>query len=504
MTKSRARTEFGDFQTPEDLAARAVAVVRCRGVRPAAVVEPTCGVGTFLVAALEGFPDATRALGIEVNPAYLAQAKVRVMAGTASQKTTLREADFFAFDWSGAFRGLPEPILIIGNPPWVTASELGSLKSANVPVKSNFQERSGFDAITGKSNFDIAEWMLIRLLECVRERCATVAMLIKTTVARRVLLHVWQANLPVAAAAIYTFDAGKHFGVSVDACLLVCDVEPGTSSSECAVSDLEHPNVIQSTIGYEQGALLADKDAYQRLSHLRCRGVGEPLYRWRSGVKHDCAPVMELRMQGKDLRNGLGEVVQLEDAFLYPMRKGSEVARGAPAEPSRFMIVTQRHTGQDTRAIADVAPMTWRYLCDHAERLDKRRSSIYRNRPRFSVFGVGPYTFALWKVAICGLYKKLDFVCMGPSRGKPVVLDDTCYFLPCGGEAEARLLAALLNSQTAHEFFGAFVFWDAKRPITAQLLGRLDLVALAQEEGLKDRLVALRPGVAATADQLLF
>ena len=41
----------------------------------------------------------------------------------------------------------------------------------------------------------------------------------------------------------------------------------------------------------------------------------------------------------------------------------------------------------------------------------------------------------------------------------------------------------LLNSDAARNFFRSFVFWDAKRPITAQILGCLDLRILAEEAG---------------------
>ncbi len=40
------------------------------------------------------------------------------------------------------------------------------------------------------------------------------------------------------------------------------------------------------------------------------------------------------------------------------------------------------------------APKTWKYLLSHGEALDGRRSSIYQNRPRFSVFGIGRYSLA--------------------------------------------------------------------------------------------------------------
>lgn len=152
------------------------------------------------------------------------------------------------------------------------------------------------------------------------------------------------------------------------------------------------------------------------------------------------------------------------------------------------MLVTQKFIGEDTSQIRDRAPKTWRYLEKHADLLDSRTSSIYRKRPRFSVFGVGHYSFAPWKVAISGFYKKLDFKIVGPHKAKAVVLDDTCYFIPCKSRDEAQLLDGLLNSKVAKEFFSALVFWDTKRPITAALLHRLDVLALAQAIGLEAEL----------------
>ncbi len=152
------------------------------------------------------------------------------------------------------------------------------------------------------------------------------------------------------------------------------------------------------------------------------------------------------------------------------MLKSSEVAKGCSSCNRRVMLVTQRRVGDDTRSIERQAPKTWAYLESHRDRLQKRASTIYRGRPEFSIFGVGDYSFAPWKVVISGFYKSLRFFAVGPVSGKPVVLDDTSYFLPCRSEKEAELLAALLNSPQAQAFYSAFVFWDGKRPITADLL----------------------------------
>jgi len=125
----------------------------------------------------------------------------------------------------------------------------------------------------------------------------------------------------------------------------------------------------------------------------------------------------------------------------------------------------------------------------YASLLDQRKSSVYKNRARFSVFGVGPYSFAPWKVAISGLYKKLDFVCVPPFQGRPVVLDDTCYFFPCQSREECRVLHELMMSDPAQEFLSAFIFWDAKRPITAGVLNLLNLAALARRLGRENEIV---------------
>ena len=138
----------------------------------------------------------------------------------------MRES-FFEVDWNNILRDLPEPILVVGNPPWVTNSTLGAIGSSNLPKKSNFQNYNGLEALTGKSNFDISEWMLIKLLEMLEGRRATVAMLCKTAVARKVLVHAWKNDISLADAEIHPIDAAASFGAAVDACLLVCSLSPG-------------------------------------------------------------------------------------------------------------------------------------------------------------------------------------------------------------------------------------------------------------------------------------
>ena len=479
--KTKLIAEFGDFQTPPQLAEAVCSLVAKKRVRPAAVIEPTCGRGNFLAAAQKEFPTAGL-IGYDINPDYVSAAQQRLPQSSVSV------GNFFDLDWRQLLDELPEPLLIVGNPPWVTNSELGTLGSKNLPIKNNFQNHRGLDALTGKSNFDISEWMLMKLAEWLSGREATLAMLCKTVVARKALLHTWKRNIPIGSAEIHAIDANKHFEAAVDACLLLCRFSPNKPNKTCKVyhSLGSKPN---GTLGFHEGRLLADIGAYEELKHLE----GESLYRWRSGVKHDCRNVMEFHRQDGRLINGFGEAVDLEERYLFPMLKSSELANGKTENPKRWMLVTQKTVGEETGAIEHQAPKTWKYLTAHAELLDGRRSSIYQTRPRYSVFGVGKYTFAPWKVAISGFYKRLFFAKVGVFQGKPVVLDDTAYFVDCDSEQEADLVCSLLNSDMTRRFYSAFIFWDAKRPITVSTLKLLDIQRLAESQHRLEALKSCRP-----------
>ncbi len=476
--KNKQKTEFGDFQTPIELARKACSLLSQRGLKPFSILEPSCGKGSFLRASFEFFPHVKNIIGIDINKKYVDMARCAI-SNLAPQTISIHimHDDFFHVDWATVLKSLPDPLLVIGNPPWVTNAELGRIGSCNLPDKSNFQNRRGIDAITGKSNFDISEWLLNQALEWINGRQATLAMLSKTAVARKVLHHAWKSGQHLEGSDIYHIKASRYFGAAVDACLLVVSASPSNSNFDCLVHNSLKNSAPAMVFGYRQGRLVANIANFKRWKHLE----GEERYKWRSGIKHDCAKVMEFRKESERYRNGLGELVALEDNYVFPMFKSSDIGNAHNLSPCRWMLVPQQVIGENTLQIRQLAPETWKYLQRHAHLLDQRASSVYRNRPRFSVFGVGNYSFAPWKVAISGFYKKLDFKVVGPYTGKPIVLDDTCYFVACQTKEEAFFIARLLNSEIARDFFSAFIFWDEKRPITADILKRLDLLALAQE-----------------------
>lgn len=481
------RKEYGDFQTPLPLARCVAALVGQNGKDFSTIIEPTCGVGAFLQAAAERFGTSPVYLGFEVNPDYVEAARV-ALARNGPPHGKVQQRDFYTINWKQFLSKQVGPVLIIGNPPWITNAGMGVINGKNLPEKSNFQGHSGLDAMTGKANFDISEWMLVKLAEALQPRGGTLAMLVKTVVARKLLAHCWSKGIPIIDAAIYRIDAAEHFDAAVDASLVVIEfgevAKPGRAQVYGQLSRTIRPT---ATIAIEDGTLVADLDAYRTTKHL----IGCSTLRWRSGIKHDCSKVMELEFKGQQLKNGLGECLDLEPDYLLPMFKTSEVAGGSVDHCHRRMIVTQHCIGEETTGIAERAPKTWSYLQRHRALLNKRGSSIYRGKPEFSIFGVGDYTFSPWKIAISGMYKSLRFVKVGPCQAKPVVFDDTTNFIPCPSEAAATMLLSLLDSEEARTFYKSFIFWDAKRPITVDLLGRLNIHSLAASHGISDKFVRL-------------
>ncbi len=460
--------EQGDFQTPRVLTDPICKFLVEQGATPRTIVEPTCGTGTFLRSCLEFFPSCETLYGFDIEQTYIDSLTREYAQNT---NVTCRQQDFFTFDWEDFVQHQKGPILIIGNPPWVTNATIGSMKGTNLPTKSNFLRLNGLDALTGKSNFDISEWMLLRMISALKKKQGIIAMLCKTSVARKVLTYCWSRNIATTDSKIVLVDARAGFNVSVDACLLYLALNYPLARTESAeiFTGFQTKTPVQ-TIGHTDGMLVSNMRLYQKYRHLAHRVVSGN--RWRTGIKHDCSSVMELRKIKQDVYvNGFGEEIELEPTYIFPLMKSSDVANSR--EPTKWVIVPQRAVGDDTQIIQRSAPRTWRYLVNHSAYFEKRGSKIYRGRPRFSIFGIGEYSFLPWKIAISGFYKSTTFRLIGEYEHRPVMFDDTVNFLGFHDQQSAKEAVGKLNAHPAQALTRSLTFWDAKRPITTALLSYL-------------------------------
>lgn len=193
------------------------------------------------------------------------------------------------------------------------------------------------------------------------------------------------------------------------------------------------------------------------------------------GLKHDCSKVMELEKKDGKFYNNLNEEVDIEPDLVYPILKSSDLKGKEVTSFRKYVIVTQKSTSDDTSRIKIRQPQTYSYLSNHSAWFDRRGSIIYKKRPEFCIFGIGPYSFQQYKVVIAGLYKSTLFSLVKPMENKCVMLDDTCYLLGFDDENTANCILKILNSEIVQRFLKSLVFYDAKRSINKDLLMRIDL-----------------------------
>src|SRR5262249_50791384 len=145
------------------------------------------------------------------------------------------------------------------------------------------------DALTGKANFDIAEYIALKLIEELCDEDLTIALLCKTSVARNVFQYLYDRGIPFSSGAIRSMDASQWFHVAVDACLFTVTLgAPQTPAVQVYASLTDTAPCAQIT--YRNHTLIAGVDDFPQFDQI----YGKSRIEWRQGVKHDASSVMEL------------------------------------------------------------------------------------------------------------------------------------------------------------------------------------------------------------------
>ena len=279
-------------------------------------------------------------------------------------------------------------------------------------------------------------------------------------------------GLPIGGIQKLNIDAKKEFNVSVDACFFVAKL---SQQAELFCTDIDYYTLNENrSFGWVENKFVNSIDDYKLASDIdgKCQFV------WRQGIKHDCSKVMEFEHYDGHYKNGLNQEFTIENDLAFGLLKSSDLKNTHTNSYRKLTIVTQRKIGQETSYIKRDFPLTFEYLDKNREHFDKRKSSIYRGKPRFSIFGVGDYSFMPYKVAISGMYKRTHFTLVSPDNGKPIMLDDTCYFIGFEEMRFAQIALHLLNHEHTQQFLKAIIFPDSKRSITKDILMRIDFFKL--------------------------
>ena len=144
----------------------------------------------------------------------------------------------------------------------------------------------------------------------------------------------------------------------------------------------------------------------------------------------------------------------IEPDLLYPLLRGRDVKRWQ-AKPSAYTIITHL-PGMRLNAIPEDEmktdyPKTYLYLKRFEAALRQRKSRgvadmIEGGAPFYTMFAVGDYTFAPYKVVWPWISVGVRAALVSESEGKPVCPEHNTSFLNLLREDEAHFICALLNS----------------------------------------------------------
>ncbi len=161
----------------------------------------------------------------------------------------------------------------------------------------------------------------------------------------------------------------------------------------------------------------------------------------------------------------------IEPDLLYPLLRGRDVQRWK-AEPSAFILMVQdpiKRRGMDEKELQTHHPRTYGYLKRFVPVLRQRAAfkryftrpvrggKVAETGPFYSMFNVGDYTFALWKVVWREVAHTLDAAVAPPHNRKPTVPDHTLIAVECSGKEEAHYLCGVLNSSPARLAVQAYI-----------------------------------------------
>jgi hypothetical protein len=121
----------------------------------------------------------------------------------------------------------------------------------------------------------------------------------------------------------------------------------------------------------------------------------------------------------------------------------------------------EERQGYDEEWLQENCPRTYGYLKRFEEVLRERRSRgisdmLKKGAPFYTMFAVGTYTFAPWKVVWRGqVAPQLIAAVVSTLSSKVIVPDQTAYFAPFDSAMAAHFFCALLNSSSVRFAYAA-------------------------------------------------
>lgn len=152
----------------------------------------------------------------------------------------------------------------------------------------------------------------------------------------------------------------------------------------------------------------------------------------------------------------------LEADLVYPLIRGRDVRRWQAA-PSAHIILAQdpkTRTGIQETTMQVRQPDTYQYLKLFEKQLRQRKTSAVRRLMSsgafYSMFAVGEYTMADWKMVWRDMGSRIQVAVVGPREGRPVCPEHHVMAVSFSDPEAAHFLCAALNSSPAQALVAAY------------------------------------------------
>ncbi|WP_135830689.1 N-6 DNA methylase [Halorussus halobius] len=503
-----ARLALGEYNTPRGVAELAVEQLDV-GAPTETFLDPGCGSGVFLAAAIDRKREALAGerapadvvdavtesvLGIDLNPVTVESAKLGYVLALGPELAAadapevevpvflgdalaLTREDPLAVDEFGTERARADQSgtfavdHLVGNPPWTTWADLTDrLKDAwrDTYVESlDLFPHGGAAARLGHGNDDVSVQFA---LVCVRRYLRAggdAAFVLKRDAmkgpAGTLLRSQRVGDRSVAVRSVQDFTDLRPFGDQVDAGAAVyalsADDDPefpiratawtresGSGARETDAPAFSSADAMRASLARAETSLVPVEpddptSAWVRRDAER-RALGDCHHEIRHGLKDDAKDVFSVEA---------GDLAALDADLVYPYLRSKHVVKYGLFGHDRHLVPMARAGEDNEDELRSRYPDTYDYLARHRDRLEARGSSWLDRGPFYSLFGLGEYTWADYKVVWCRLGFKPHFAVVStvadPELGeRPVVPGDHCMFVACEDEHEAHFLTALLNS----------------------------------------------------------
>ena len=396
---------------------------------------------------------------------------------------------------------------IVGNPPWVNWQSLPSeyrLRTKPLWQKYRLFEHQGFDAILGKSKDDISILMTYVAASNYLKSSGTLGFVITQSVFKTVgagvgfrrfqlgdgdllqVVHVDDLSelQPFEGArnrtAVVMLQKGRPTRYPVPYTFwrkAVKGKRAGYDSNLDEVVSLVHRLEFQAVPIDENDLTSPWITARPQALRALQKVIGASDYEAHAGLYSGGANAVywlevlserpERSLIIRNITAGAKRVVErvtteVESSLVFPLLRGRDVQRWT-ARPSAHVLVTHEQ-GRRLKAIPESAmqsqyPKTYMYLKPYEAILAQRaafKRYFTRNGqptgPFYSMFNVGDYTFAPYKVVWREQTSRasgLTCSIVGPHHGSIVMPDHKLMMVECSSEQEAGYLCSALNSTPA-------------------------------------------------------